>query len=430
MQSNRLALVAPLSVLLAAGGAINFACSNSDDDNNSAKVDSGVYIDGGIQEGVPPGSGYMPPAGGDDDDDDDDSGVTPGGEGGTPPTDGGGDTGTTPPTDAGDAGDSGGGGTAPTTLAVLRLGDGTAALPAATATASASIDFFKVADGTSGGATVSLPTTFSVVYSPSEGGMNRSTDGHYLVFGGVTAAAGTTNAITLPRPIARVSAAGTVDLTTISTAFEDGIRSVASVDGSAFWIVGTGTPNGTSYEAFGNTGAGAVQLETNPGTTRDVGIFAGQLFVSADSTTAPAFDGVGPVGSGTPTTAITGGVASVLPGMTGEPSPYGFVAFDTDTVAGIDVIYIADATDGIEKWHLSGATWSKVGASVAIGAGGARSITGFQNAGAVKLFATSYDGTVVSALSDTVTSTALGTATTLVTAPAKESFRGIAFAAQ
>ncbi len=432
MQSNRLALVAPLSVILAAAGATNFACSNSDDDNNNAKADSGVYIDGGIQEGVPPGSGYTPPAGGDDDDDDD-SGTTPGSEAGTtPPTDGGGgDTGTTPPTDAGDAGDSGGGTTLPTTLAVLRLGDGMTALPTSSETTTAAfIDFYKVSGGAATGTPVSLGSGFSVIFAQLGGGLALSTNGHYLAVGGFNVAAGTANAAGLVRSIARVSAAGAVDTSTISGAFTGSgtsyIRDVASVDGTAFWVTGTGSPDGTYYIPFGDTGTGGVQLESSPATTRDVGIFAGQLYISAATTTTPTFTGVGPVGTAAPKT--TGQTATVA--ITDATNPEGFVAFDTDTTAGVDLAYVADGTNGVLKFKLSGTTWSEVGSAITIGAGGARAITGFVNAGAVSLFATSDDGTVIAAIADTLTSTTNGTATTLVTAGTKTSLRGIAFAAQ
>ena len=441
MQSNRLALVAPLCVILAAAGATNFACSNSDDDNNNAQADSGVYIDGGIQQGVPPGSGYTPPAG-DDDDDDDDGGMTMGGgEGGTtPPTDGGGDTGATPPTDAGDAGDSGGGGTAPTVLAVLRVGDGTTAVPGAETTASTFIDFYKIADGTSGGTSVTFGATWSTIANTLGGGLALSSDGHYLAVGGYTAAPNTVNAAALTRSVARVSAAGTIDTSTVVGAFNNGttayIRDVASVDGTGFWVTGssgTSATEGTFYVPFGDTGSGSVQLEQAtpaPAATRQVGIFGGQLYVSAATAT---FDGVGTVGTGTPKTGPQTPALVVTDTATGDPE--GFVGLDTDTTAGVDTFYVADATTGLHKWKLSGGTFAEVGTALTFGAGaaaGARAVTGFVSGTSIKLFVTTDDGTTIQSVTDTTTSTTNGTvgAAAFATAGTDKAFRGIAFAAQ
>ncbi len=115
-------LTSPL-VLVAAAAAVAItaiACSSDDDDNGSPTPDAGVYIDGGIMQGAPPGpTGYGegdsgtfsgPPD--EDGSSDYDSSTTDAtspimlGDGGDDDDDDAGDDGGDAATDAGDAGDA------------------------------------------------------------------------------------------------------------------------------------------------------------------------------------------------------------------------------------------------------------------------------------------------------------------------------------
>ena len=135
---------------------------------------------------------------------------------------------------------------------------------------------------------------------------------------------------------------------------------------------------------------------------------------------------------------VTGSTAALLPGFptsgTPAPPPFGFVAFDRDAVAGIDLIYQCDdrsvATGGgVQKWTLAGGTWALAG-TLSVGlTGGCRAITGFVSGATTTLLVVTAESPsrVVRFLDDGSAPTSLA-GTALRTAATNTVFRGIALA--
>ncbi|WP_170113308.1 Calx-beta domain-containing protein [Ahniella affigens] len=326
----------------------------------------------------------------------------------------------------------------PGNLAVARVGTGSGALSAA-ATA-VFIDEYT----TSGTLVQSIPLptadsganqTLTVAgSSTSEGMLTRSTDDRYLVLTGYDAAPGTasvagTTAAATNRIIGRVDATGSVDTTTgLNSAFNtSNIRSAATADGSGIWAGGTGASGtgGIWYQTFGVIGAG-TQVSTTVTNTRNLGIFANQLYTTAQSGAIRlAF-----IGSGLPTT--TGQIMTNLPGLpTASNSPYGFVVLDrTPSVAGIDTLYFADDAAGLQKYSTGdGINWIARGSV----AGNLRGLTARVDSitGSVVLFGTSTatSANTLITLTDTAAFDAniVATPTVIATAGTNTVFRGVAY---
>jgi hypothetical protein len=259
-------------------------------------------------------------------------------------------------------------------VAVLRVGDGAAAL-----TSAATAVFVEERFVTDGALVpvaqnpLALPTVANGAQqaltlsgtATSEGGLTRSENGAFLSLVGYgaalgTASVGSTQSATTNRVVARVSAALAVDTSTAtSTGFNgNNVRSATSSDGTGFWVFGNGSSGtgGVHYLPFGMVGG--TQIVTTPGNTRGSVVFGGQLYGSSGSS---PFTAVFSVGAGLPTT--TGQSAVVLPGMpTMGGSPYAFALLDVDpAIAGPDRLYVADdrslaSGGGIQKWKLDAMT--------------------------------------------------------------------------
>jgi hypothetical protein len=317
----------------------------------------------------------------------------------------------------------------PGNLVVVRIGDGSATL-----TSAATAVFLD--EYTPAGVyvqTIALPTAANGAQkqltnsgvATSEGFLNLSIDGQYLMNAGYGTAVGTagvaaTASATVPRVVARTDMSGNIDT---STALGDSysgnnIRSAASLDGTAFWTGGTASVGGgVRYAPFGATTA--TGLSTTITNTRVVNIFSGQLYTSSAT---GAFQGVSTVGSGTPTT--SGQTITLLPGFptTAGPSNYDYFFANSTT------LYVADdratAAGGIEKWSLSGGTWTLQYTLSPAPNLGCRGLTGLVSGGTTTLFAT----TALAANNQIVTVTDTGsgsTFTVLVTSANNEIFRGI-----
>lgn len=316
-------------------------------------------------------------------------------------------------------------------IVVYRVGTGAAALT--NASTAVFIDEYT----TSGALvqSVAFPTTVSGANrqltasgtATSEGLMTLSTDGRYLVavgYGadpGVASISGTSTA-TVPRVVARIDGAGTVDTSTVLTDYSSGNnpRGAASVDGSAFWV--TGGAGGVRYATLGATTS--TQLSTTVTNIRSTHIFGGQLYVSTGSGSAVR---VGTVGAGTPTT--TGQIITNLPGYSPSTgSPYAFVLADLDAgVAGVDTLYVADDTSptaGMSKYSLVGGNWVANGTVTGVFRGLTARVTGTN----VTLFATRGGNEIVSLTDTSGYNAALtGVPALLATAAANTAFRGVAF---
>jgi hypothetical protein len=326
----------------------------------------------------------------------------------------------------------------PGNLVALRMGDGTAA-PTSAATAEF-LDEFKT-DGTPvnvGNTTASgnpLPTATSGANvkitdsgtATSAGLLTRSTDGQYLVIVGYDSTVGTSGVVAsaADRVVGRVDAFGNINST---THFADGytannLRSATSVDGTAFWTSGTAASNGgVRYVLLGGTTT--TSISATPSNVRAIGIFGNQLYSSSASA---GFIGVSTVGSGVPTTT---GQSSTLISATGNgANEYQFYLLDRDaTVAGLDTMYVADQTAGLEKYSWDGSTWTARGTVAGIYTGLVAQVNG-SNADIYVTSGTATNNSIVKITdSAAFNATISGSPTTLVSAGTNKVFRGLAFA--
>jgi hypothetical protein len=280
----------------------------------------------------------------------------------------------------------------------------------------------------------------------SEGFLGVSTDGRYLLLAGYDAPVGTpgttieaSTAVAIPRVVARVDLAGTVDTSTALVDAYDGsastqgnVRAVASVDGQSFWLSGTGITATAGIRYVAATGATSSLLLNAgaPTNCRVVGIFDGQLYTSSAS---GAFLGVGTVGTGLPT--LPGQQLTLLPGFpvsggTAAASTYDFFWADPSTVYVADDNAPASTVGGISKWTLSGGTWSRAYRltmqPTPTSNWGARALTGFVRDGVATLWATMNTGSGSGTALCTVTDTGPASVVTqLVASPAGTAFRGV-----
>jgi hypothetical protein len=197
------------------------------------------------------------------------------------------------------------------------------------------------------------------------GFISKSYDGNYLVMAGYDAPLATpgvasTASTTYARTVARIDLSGNIDTTTKLTDLgSNEIRSAASVDGTQFWAVGTGTSNRVRYASLGATTSSRVVSSGN--SLVSINIFkdsAGdaQLFASRNSSSSPLYkitrtgdpDPKLPVGDKASATSLYS-----LSGASG----YDYFFLDANT------LYITDdnnsAIGGVQKWTSDGTTWTQ-----------------------------------------------------------------------
>jgi hypothetical protein len=211
-----------------------------------------------------------------------------------------------------------------------------------------------------------------------------------------------------------------VGTTTLLTDTGDtNFRSVASDNGTNLWVSGSGT--GVRYTTLGSTTS--TQISTTTTVSRAIGIAGGQLYMTTTGTGVR----LGAVGAGLPTTA--GQTITNLPGFPSTTgSPYGFFFADlSSSVPGVDTVYVADSTLGLQKYSLVGGLWTLNG-TLNAGSDSFTGLTGVANGSSVTLYAVDNGATLV-ALTDSAgygnTFSSLAP-TTLATAAANTVFRGVA----
>jgi hypothetical protein len=326
----------------------------------------------------------------------------------------------------------------PTEIWVLRVGAGTD--PLTNASTPAFIERLRISDGAMAGAPIALPTAASGANRPltisgsatSDGQLNRSLDRRFVVLGGYGALPGVasvtgTTSTAVPRVVARIAADGAIDTrTTLGAVFSgNNLRAAASADGSAFWAAGSATGSGSIV--YAPLGASAsTPVFTAPSNGRFVALYDGTVF--------------GAVGAGGQfgVFRVDGSTTTLLPGFpttaTPTSSPYGFVAFDRDATAGIDVIYQCDdravaSGGGVRKWTRGSGTWTLASTLSAGLTGGCRSVTGFvAGANVTLLVGTAESPSRVVRFVDDGASPASITATALRAASPNTVFRGVALA--
>ena len=335
--------------------------------------------------------------------------------------------------------------------------------------------------------------------SSSEGTLELSADGKSLVIAGYgvnpetfneggaavygTAAEAQSTSIlggqytAVPRVIADINTDGVVDT---STALYDifnnnNPRSVATVDGSSFYISGQGVKGDTTQGVFyAQDGASSATSINDATDTRTAEIYNGNLYVSADSTQGATgiFD-YGPVSSVSPPSGQV--TPTVLPGIdlsvtltatngntVNDANGSGagtsvFLSPENFFFANSTTLYIADGgapkngglgDGGLQKWSLVNGTWTldytlsaglnlipNTAGSASSGDTGLIGLTGEVVGNSVELFATTeplndLGNTAVVEITDALGATSgVGeTFTTVLTASPGENIRGIAFA--
>ena len=327
-------------------------------------------------------------------------------------------------------------------VVVYRIGDGTSALSSGVG-APVFLDEYS-ATGTLV-QSVPLPTTASGTTNPlvasgtagTEGQLTRSVDGQYLLLTGYAAAVGTANltkstADVVPRTVGRVDYSGAIDTTTALTDFSSGDkpRGAASTDGTNLWLScggkATGTTDSIHYATLASTTS--TQLSATFGDSREVNIYDGQLYISSQNSGGAV---IGAVGTGVPTTAPQ--ITTAIPGFDGAGAPEGFVFADLDGSPGVDTLYVADEVAGLQKWSLVSDSWV-LNNAIAPAADVLYGLTGVAHGSTVTLYATGSStsndkGTLYGFTDSGGYNFALsGTLSVLATAPANETFRGVALA--
>lgn len=284
--------------------------------------------------------------------------------------------------------------------------------------------------------------------STSEGYLNVSSNGLYLLLAGYDVPPGAAVALTEQAPasttnrvVARIDLAGQIDTTTALTdAYNGGpttagnVRAAVSDDGSRFWLSGTGASGsaGVRYvAAVGDTTSIGVQSGA-PTNTRVAGIYDGQLYTSSAST---VYLGINKVGDGLPTApgqaAVTLLQGFPTTGGTAASSAYDFFFADPDTLYVADDNAVASTAGGINKWTRDPVTgtWTKQYRLQLGGAGAqtaARSISGFVQNGVTTLYAVcNTSGLATTTLVSVVDAGPASAVTALATSPANTAFRGL-----
>ncbi len=278
--------------------------------------------------------------------------------------------------------------------------------------------------------------------------------------------------VAVPRVVATINAQGEVDTRTALFDFADtnNPRSVATVDGSAFYVAGQGhkrdTTQGVQYVRAGASSGAVLYHGTD---VRTATIADGKLVVSTDTKQggtpeAPGTANIAVYGDGLPTAAVT---PAILPGIadqvtladgrgngintTGQAnlSPENFFFANAST------LYVADGGQpkrhglgdgGLQKWSLVGGTWQldytlSKGLDLQpntahAGTSGLIGLTGRVVDGRVELFATTASldeigQTFVVGIADSLSATRLpadATFQVLATSAPDTVLRGIAFA--
>jgi len=337
-------------------------------------------------------------------------------------------------------------------LLVQRMGNGTTTLSSAAAAVSV-LEYSR--SGGSAVQTANFPTTDSNQVTDSG---SATSNGYlnvyngYVGVSGYNSAAGTASVASLNTKVGTVlNGDGTVASRNLfptggptgtppSPFSGNNFRSMIATGANTFYATGTSTGSPNTGGAWYYDGSNYTQVSSTvtgqPTNLRNVEIYNNQLYVSSST---GSFIGISSIGSGLPT--ASGQTASLQINMGSGASPYGFVMFDTNSDSVLDLAYIADdrivAGGGLQKWTLSGGTWSNswallvnaagtLSATASSGFAGLRGLTGTWDAvNGAQLFATTNETTnnrLISIIDNGITPTS---ATNLASAGANYVFRGV-----
>lgn len=266
-------------------------------------------------------------------------------------------------------------------LAVLRFGDGSAAL------SNAMVPMFIDEYNTSGTlvSTLAIPTTtsapnFRMFASPKSttgaadlyrlnNAMSLSSNGSYISVSGYDAASGTLTA-SVPKVIGRIDANKNINTATTVNVTAADVRGTQILDNGNFFYVNTngGTNAGNNYIGLGNDFAAGTLIAT--GTVRSYFATSSALYYGPGSNAIRFWSPIP-----TTTTALSQFTA------TGLNDPTSMIVLDANNDGTIDMIYVCDqgttttdySTFTVRKTQLISGVWTAKGSIVITGA---RSLTG------------------------------------------------------
>lgn len=287
--------------------------------------------------------------------------------------------------------------------------------------------------------TVALPTSdtgtqraFALSGSASSEGLLASSGGYWTLAGYASApgVANVNSASGVARVVARVGNDGGLDTSTSVTDAYAGnnVRAAATVDGTSFWLGGTGAMNaGVRSVAFGSmtTSSDVYSGVTN---IRAVKVAAGQLYASTASDAGAGVPRVFAVGQGLPLATTT--ATTPLPGVSVLLAS-DFLLMDRDGTAGPDTLYVVDTGNGVgvRRYTLSGSSWSETSSlhtpstTACIGVA-ARALT---NTGSVTVLCTATNGSIYRWEDDGAVADGGMPTSTVIAAPSGTAFRGLGF---
>jgi hypothetical protein len=286
---------------------------------------------------------------------------------------------------------------------------------------------------------IAMPTALSGPNKPltssgsSEGFLNVSTNGLYLMLMGYGTPPGFTSVMTspslgVPRVIGRIDLAGVVDTSTALTVGYDGgsPRAVVSDDGQRFWTSGYSLlTGGVRFVPYVGATTSLALHHYSLASAWAVGLYNDQLYATCGS-----FPFLGPctVGTGLPTTGSQ--VVTPLPGIVVVGPPTSFPDSNDFFFANPNTLWVADmranGNGGLQKWTQAGGVWTLQYTLSLSPTSGCRGVTGVVQNGVTTLWATAHVGTAT----PIVTATDMGPGsplTTVVAAAPNTRFLGIRY---
>jgi Secretion system C-terminal sorting domain len=232
-----------------------------------------------------------------------------------------------------------------------------------------------------------------------------------------------------PRIVARIDKNEVISTTTVTGAYSgDGVESAYSPNGTDIAVAGSNINGGGGVRYVTLGGTTSLAVNTANLSNYQLNVFNNQLYISCEfnNVSIGVFSGTFPI---TVAPTITN-----LPGLpTANTTAIGYFMADLDnTVAGMDVLYMCDrngfggpTANTITKYSLVSNSWVK---NNSIAVTNPLGLTGVASGSTVTLYATS--STNLYSLVDASGYNANMTAslTTLATAAANTSFKGLAFA--
>ena len=328
----------------------------------------------------------------------------------------------------------------PGNIVVSRVGDGTTTL----GTAAAPVSLVEFTSAGANPNTVPMPTALAANgggftdqgSSTSNGHLNLSLDGRYLTLLGYDAPVATPtvnglSAAAANRNIARVDASGTVTIVARLTDAHSTSNSRAAVTdtGVTYYTAGAGSAgtNGVRYVDPGTSSTTSVTINAlnNRNVVMAKDASNNKFLLAASQTTL--------------------GFWSPLPTTTTAPTASGIIPADAEAMVfldrvpaigatglgGIDTAFIADNGNGLKKfeWDTGTSAWVARGVVAGTFFGVAARVAGAN----IELFVTTSGGTSNNNLQSITDTSVFGTSitatpTTIASAGANFSFRGVAFA--